>query len=130
MFGELYDERRDVVRKDNVLVVKGTASVDNYSGGVRLSADELFDIEQARSNLARKMNLTLHANKMQPDMVSRIREIIQPSNEGGCHVSFEYISDSGSCELNVPGDWLIKPTRVMLEQLENLIGQESIKIYY
>lgn len=130
VFGELYDERRDVVRKDNVLVVKGTASVDNYSGGVRLSADELFDIEQARSNLARKMNLTLHANKMQPDMVSRIREIIQPSNEGGCHVSFEYISDSGSCELNVPGDWLIKPTRVMLEQLENLIGQESIKIYY
>ena len=130
VFSELYDERRDVVRKDNVLVVKGTASVDNYSGGIRLSADELFDIEQARSLLARKMCLTLHAEKMQQDMVSKIRHILQPSDEGGCKVAFEYVSDSGSCELNVPGEWLIKPTRVMLEQLENLVGQEAIKIFY
>jgi len=90
VFGELYDQRRDVIHKDKVLVVKGKASYDHFTGGLRLSADELFDIEQARSQLARHMQIQLDAEQLNSETVTTLRSILAPSDQGLCGVGFEY----------------------------------------
>jgi len=87
VFGELYDQRRDVIHKDKVLVVKGKASRDFFSGGIRLSADELFDIEQARGQLARHMQVRLSAEQVTPELVVQLKSVLAPSVnlEYGCN---------------------------------------------
>lgn len=130
VYGELYDQRRDVIHKDKVLVVKGKASHDHFSGGIRLSADELFDIEQARSNLARHMQIQLEADKLNSNTISRLKTILAPSEQGQCGVGFEYRSSSGMCKLDIADDWRIVPSKIMLEQLETLIGQPNIHLKY
>ena len=130
MFGELYDQRRDVIHKDKVLVVKGKASYDHFSGGIRLSADELFDIEQARSNLARHMQIQLSSEQLNEHVVRDLRRILEPSEEGQCGVGFEYRTQRGICQLEVSHGWRIIPTKLMLEQLENIVGQENIRLIY
>lgn len=130
VFGELYDQRKDVIHKDKVLVVKGKASYDHFSGGIRLSADELFDIEQARSQLARHMRIQLRHDQIDNHIVQSLRKILEPSDDGQCGVGFEYRSPSGVCQLEVPNEWRIVPNKVMLEQLEEIIGLPSIKLIY
>ena len=130
VFGELYDQRRDVIHKDKVLVVKGKASHDHFSGGIRLSADELFDIEQARSNLARHMQIQLQSEQVNSSMVSRLRSILAPSEDGQCGVGFEYQTPIGVCRLDVAHNWRIVPTKIMLEQLESIVGQPNIRLIY
>ncbi len=130
VFGELYDQRKDVIHKDKVLVVKGKASYDHFSGGVRLSADELFDIEQARSQLARHMKIQLRHDQVNQDVVKTLRKILEPNDEGQCGVGFEYRSPTGVCQLEVANDWRIVPSKIMLEQLENIVGLPSIRLIY
>ena len=101
VFGELYDQRRDVIHKDKVLVVKGKASRDFFSGGIRLSADELFDIEQARGQLARHMQVRLSAEQVTPELVVQLKSVLAPSEQGLCGVGFEYQTVTGVCQLEV-----------------------------
>ena len=130
VYGELYDRRRDVIHKDKVLVVKGKASHDHFSGGIRLSADELFDIEQARSNLARHLRIQLSADQLSENLVRELRSVLQPSDEGQCGVDFEVVSQEGRCQLELNEPWRVHPTRVMVEQLVGLVGQPNIKMIY
>ena len=130
VFGELYDQRRDVIHKDKVLVVKGKASRDFFSGGIRLSADELFDIEQARGQLARHMQIQLKSAQANPEVIVQLRSILAPSEQGLCGVGFEYQTPTGVCQLAVAGDWKIVPNKVMLDQLDSLLGYKSIRLIY
>ncbi len=130
VFGELYDQRRDVIHKDKVLVVKGKASYDHFTGGLRLSADELFDIEQARSQLARHMQIQLDAEQLNSETVTTLRSILAPSDQGLCGVGFEYRTATGVCKLDLANDWRIVPSKIMLEQLETLIGSTNIRLIY
>ena len=130
VFGELYDQRRDVIHKDKVLVVKGKASRDFFSGGIRLSADELFDIEQARGQLARHMQVRLSAEQVTPELVVQLKSVLAPSEQGLCGVGFEYQTVTGVCQLEVGTDWRIVPNKIMLDQLDTLIGSKSIRLIY
>lgn len=130
VFGELYDQRRDVIHKDKVLVVKGKASHDYFSGGIRLSADELFDIEQARSQLARHMQIQLHAEQLNSSLVTDLKEILAPNEQGQCGVGFEYRSATGVCQLDVASEWRVIPSKLMLDQLESIVGLPNIRLIY
>jgi DNA polymerase-3 subunit alpha len=130
VYGELYDKRRNIIHKDKVLIVNGKASYDHYSGGIRLAADELFDIEQARSNLARQMRIQLTAEQMKDDTISSLKSILVPNEEGICGLDFEYQTGLGSCRMEVPKNWQIVPNKIMLEQLESLLGRKNIKLLY
>jgi len=130
VYGELYDQRRDVIHKDKVLVVKGKASHDHFSGGIRLSADELFDIEQARTHLARHMQIQLQAEQLSSKVVKHLRSILTPSDEGQCRVGFEYRSNDGVCQLDLAQDWRVVPNKIMLDQLESVVGQPNIRLIY
>ena len=130
VYGELYDQRRDVIHKDKVLVIKGKAGVDHFNGGIQLSADELFDIEQARTQLARHMQIQLQATQVNGQMLSQLKNILAPNQEAQCSIGFEYQSDDGVCELDLNNDWRVIPNRIMLDRLDSLIGQEKIRLIY
>jgi len=130
VFGELYDQRRDVIHKDKVLVVKGKASHDHFSGGIRLSADELFDIEQARAQLARHMQIQLQASQLNSQMITNLKQILSPHEHGQCAVGFEYQSAAGKCKLDVANDWRIVPSKIMMEQLDIILGHDQIRLIY
>jgi DNA polymerase-3 subunit alpha len=130
IFGELYDQRRDVIQKDKVLVVKGKASIDHFSGGIRLSADELFDIEQARSNMARHMQIQLQAERVNSRIIGDLKSILTQNDQGMCGLGFEYQGVNGACQLDVVNDWRIVPNKDMIEELETLIGRENFRLIY
>ena len=130
VFGELYDQRKDVIHKDKVLVVKGKASYDHFSGGVRLSADELFDIETARSQLARHMKIKLNHNELNDIKINELRKILEPNEDGQYGIGFEYQGATGLCQLEIAHDWRVVPNKVMLDQLDHLIGLPRIKLIY
>jgi len=119
-----------VIHKDKVLVVKGKAGHDHFSGGIRLSADELFDIEQARGQLARHMQIQLQAEQLNSEVVNTLRTILAPNENGQCGVGFEYRNASGVCRLEVANEWRVVPNKVMLEQLESIVGQLNIRLIY
>ena len=127
VYGELYDERREVIRKDKVLVVKGKASHDHFTGNLRVSADELFDIEQARTHLSRMLGIRLQGDIMTREMVGQLRELLEHNELGQCRVSLEYLGEQGYCSLQLSKDWMIVPEPLIMEKLVLLVGHDNLR---
>jgi DNA polymerase III subunit alpha len=45
IFSELFERHRELLVKDTLLVVKGHVSVDEYTGGFKMSAEEIYNID-------------------------------------------------------------------------------------
>src|SRR5690606_31463034 len=48
VFNELFEAHRARLREDELLIVQGRVSNDEYSGGMRIVADALYDLQMAR----------------------------------------------------------------------------------
>ncbi|CAM5194853.1 hypothetical protein CDEF62S_04782 [Castellaniella defragrans] len=59
IFNELYEQYRAILKEDRPLVIQGRVSHDDYSGGLRVSADDLYDLQRIRETRARSLRLTL-----------------------------------------------------------------------
>ena len=60
VFNELFEQHRNWLKEDQLLIVEGKAGFDNFTQGLRLTADRLYDLAAARSRFARKVRL--HCN--------------------------------------------------------------------
>ena len=61
VFSELFERHRDLLAKDALLVVKGHVSVDEYTGGFKMSAEEIYNIEQARGAFGSRLVIAVDA---------------------------------------------------------------------
>src|SRR5690606_13980065 len=60
VFNELLEQHRNRLREDQLLIVQGKVSYDEYSGGMRIVADALYDLQLAREARARALRITLN----------------------------------------------------------------------
>ena len=58
VFGELFHEKRAVIQEDQVVVVRGKVFHDEFSGGLRITADQLMDLAEVRAAHARLLRLS------------------------------------------------------------------------
>ncbi|HYN27809.1 MAG TPA: DNA polymerase III subunit alpha, partial [Burkholderiales bacterium] len=89
VFNELFESHRNWLKEDQLLIVEGKASFDNFTQGLRLTADRLYDLAAARSRFARKVQL--HCNGQSSS--SKLKELLAPyrnGGDGGCLVSVVY----------------------------------------
>ena len=80
VFGELFHEKRAVIQEDQVVVVQGRVSQDDFSGGIRFTADKLMDLAEIRSHYARAIRLSING---QADC-ARLRALLAPYAGGKC----------------------------------------------
>ena len=53
VFNELFEKHRDKLKEDALLVVAGKVQDDEFSGGLRVLAEELLDLETLRDRYRR-----------------------------------------------------------------------------
>ena len=53
MFNELWEAERAKIKEDELLLVEGKVQNDDYSGGLRITADRLLTLAEARGRYAR-----------------------------------------------------------------------------
>jgi hypothetical protein len=53
VFNELWEAERAKIREDELLLVEGKVQKDDFSGGLRISADKLYTLAEARGRYAR-----------------------------------------------------------------------------
>src|SRR5690606_20729561 len=66
LYGEVYAECRDSLRKDSVVLVEGVVSVDEYggSGNLQIRARRVMPFEEGRQRFARNITLNLHQEQL------------------------------------------------------------------
>jgi DNA polymerase-3 subunit alpha len=114
VFNELFEANRALIREDALLIVVGKASHDDYSGGMRITGDELFDLAGARTRFATGLRVKLDG---QPD-AHRLMAALAPYRAApGCALLLDYANAHATCEISLGPDWRVRLADELLAAL-------------
>jgi len=126
VFNDVYDRNRPWIKEDELLVVQGRASLDEYSGGMRVNGDELFDFASARSTFAQQLALRCNDKAS----VAQLKKLFVPYRDGKCPVQIHYRNGKASCELRLGETWQVTLHDDLLRGLRELLKPENVKVVY
>ncbi len=130
LFEELFQQHRDIIVKDAILVIDGTLRFDDFIEGWRLQAKTLMDIDRARERYARRLWLRWPEAFDGPAGMSRFEELLKPHLRGPCAVSVVINRADYTGRLNLGDAWTIRPTRELLDKLTALVGRDGWYLVY
>ncbi len=130
VFAELYTRHRDILVKDNLLVVEGFVSADEYTGGFKMSAEKIYNLDQARSARAARVVIDVDADLTANGFADELRKVLQTANGGRCPVYVHYHGAAADAELALGEEWSIHPTGHVLQRLSDLTGPDRVRVVY
>jgi DNA polymerase-3 subunit alpha len=132
-FSDAYRKYRDLICKDALLVVEGSLGVDDYAGSLRLSADKLYSIEQARAQSARCLLLewdSRNAADGAAGLIESLKAILQPYCGGPCPVTMHYRTVQAEATLQLGDAWRVHPADELLVRLKRFLGNDAVTVKY
>jgi DNA polymerase III subunit alpha len=130
MFDEVYQQHRDLIVKDAILIAEGTLRFDDFSEAWRLQAKTLMDIDRARERFARRLWVRWPDEFDGPQGMSRFEELLRPYLRGPCGVSVAINRQDYSGRLNLADAWSVRASRALLDKLTELLGRDGWYLVY
>jgi DNA polymerase-3 subunit alpha len=127
-FNELYDASRTWIREGELLVVRGKASFDEYSGSMRVTAEEVFDLASARAASAKRLEIICSSNA--PVRIQDLSEKLKPWCGGMCPVILHYSNLIARAPLRLGEAWHVSLPDLLMNDLRALPGVENVRIVY
>lgn len=130
LFSEALEKYEELMQKDRILVVSGQVSFDDFSGGLKMSARELLDINDARERFARAIRISLDEQRIDDRFFPRLCEILEPARAGVCPVQVNYHRPGSRVRLTLGTEWRVTPTDQLIDDLRVLLGRERVELVF
>jgi DNA polymerase-3 subunit alpha len=133
IFNELYEQSRHLLKDDALLVIEGKVNRDDYSGGIRVTAEHIYDLAGARTRFAQGLRLACNGQcHAQANGGRKLAELLAPykAQEGGCPVWVEYRTPGASCRVRLGEDWRVRLDDRLLESLGGWLKPEAVNVIY
>jgi len=132
IFNELYEQHRARLKEDQLVIICGKVSNDDYTGGLRVSAESVFDLQLAREAKARSLRIALNGNAD----AARLRTLLNPyraepeNGVPGVPVEVRVSRKGYSCAVRLGEDWRVRLADAMLDQLSGWASSDNVEIDY
>jgi DNA polymerase III subunit alpha len=130
LYEEVFQQHRDIIVKDAILIIDGTLRFDDFIEAWRLQGKSLMDIDRARERFARRLWLRWPAEFDEPQGMNRFEQLLKPYLRGPCGVSVAINRPGYGGKVNLPDAWCVRPTRELLDRLSALVGREGWYLVY
>jgi DNA polymerase-3 subunit alpha len=129
IFNELYEQHRAKLREDELLIILGKVSYDDYSGNNRIVAESLYDLQGAREANAKLLRVKVNGEAN----AQRLNEWLHPFRagaDGGIPVEIHYAAATASCAIRLPQDWLVRIPETLFDRFEQSFPQSAVELVY
>ena len=130
LYEETFQQHRDIIVKDAILVIDGSLRYDDFIEAWRLQAKSLMDIDRARERFARRLWLRWPEAFDGPLGMNRFDELLKPYLRGPCAVSVIVNRADYTGRLNLGNAWSVRPSRELLDKLSALVGRDGWYLVY
>ncbi|MDR2926399.1 MAG: DNA polymerase III subunit alpha [Azoarcus sp.] len=133
VYAETLDACRDRIAVDEVLVVEGKASEDEFSGGLRIVAEQLLNLSDARARFARGLHLRLDAGTLNGAVgtaINRLTGLLEPFRAAVCPVRVSFRNAHAQGDLVLGDSWQVRPDDALLESLREWLSPEAVEVVY
>ncbi|MEI8362521.1 MAG: DNA polymerase III subunit alpha [Betaproteobacteria bacterium] len=129
---DLLNQYQALLKDDQLIIIEGRVSNDEFSGGVRVNARKLHDLSSLRNSKASFLKISCNG---QADAI-KLKALLKPycksaSDElRGCAVKVEYHNKTSKVELMLGNDWRVDLHDELIEGLTEWLSQSNVKILY
>jgi DNA polymerase-3 subunit alpha len=136
LFNEAFEQYKDLIAVDRLLVLEGGLALDDYRGGVSLRVERCEVLETCRIARAGVLDLTFPADDggrtplSGDELVERLAETLAPYRQAGAEVRLTYRFAAAQGVLRFGDTWQVQLADELLRRLRRLLGQENVVVRY
>ena len=129
---ELLTQHQTLLKDDQLIIVEGRVSNDEFSGGIRVNARKLHDLSGLRNSRASFLKISCNG---QADAV-KLKALLKPycknasDEQRGCAVKVEYHNQTSKVELMLGNDWRVDLHEELIAGLTQWLSRDNVKILY
>ncbi|MBQ4849005.1 DNA polymerase III subunit alpha [Pseudoalteromonas sp. MMG012] len=124
LFPEQFETYQELLQINQILVISGQVSFDNFSGGITMTARDVCTIAQAREKRIRAIKMTLNMVQIDENFFDKLRKVLEPYKFGTCPIKVMYQRPDALAELTLGTEWCVTPTDDLITRLSQMAAQE------
>jgi len=130
VYNEVCDAARGVLREDHLVIaeVKVTqrSSEDGEAHGLRIIAENVFDLPTLRRRHAKGLQLACNGNAS----VAKLADILRPFRPGQTPITITYLSGEIRGDVALPDDWRVNLDDALIDRLRDSLAPENVRVLY
>ena len=143
LFGEVFEQHRDLISKDAVVMVEGVVSVDEYrgDGSLQIRVKRMIPFQEARQQFARNITLNLNAeilngslDTLQSILANYRGPVAHSDSENEendlCEIVVQYQANGVKGNIILGNDWRVTLDDDLLIKLRQHYGEQHIALNY
>ena len=130
LFGDSVERFESCLEKDKILIVEGEVSFDDFSGGLKMSADSIMEIEQARERHCKSLNVELSSQQLTTGQFTRLHDILSQWQHGTIPVRICYDAGTAKAEIELGTQWRVTPSDQLIQELETFAGLKRVALSF
>jgi len=105
-------------------------SPDEFNGGYKIRAREIYDLASARGRFARQLLIKLDAEKWPENGLDELIDTLSNYKSGTIPVWFSYRNANAEARIRAGNRWAVTPQLELLDHLQSLTGEENVELVY
>jgi DNA polymerase-3 subunit alpha len=130
IYADTYAEHRELLGKDQIVIVEGTVSHDEYSGGLAMRAKGVRNLVQARQNYASALVIEVSRDMLDEAVADQLELVLSRAGGGNCPVSVIYRQQRNRARVKLGERWQVVPSDELLQDLRDCFGNERVSLEY
>ena len=130
VFADAYSRFKNHLVKDQILIVDGSISIDDYNGKPRIRAKEITRLEEARVEFGKGLLISVNAEQQKSALKDELENTLKLYRDGKCRVLIQYQTDQGEAKYQLGQQWNVVPERELLRRLSSLEGVTAARVVY
>ena len=130
VWAEQFDMYRNILNKDALLVVKGSVSEDNYTGGLKMVAESIQSIYEARCSKLEKLRISVAKADIGNGWVNVFHNSLNDYKDGSCPVVLDYSHPTAAGQFTLGEQWHVKPKDELIARLKEQFGSANVNLDY
>ena len=126
VFNELWDAQRSKIKEDELLLVEGKVQDDQFTGGLRVTAEKLYTLGEARGRYAKRLMIAINGEAD----AKRLQSLLSPFRDGPCPVRLSYHNGMATTEMSLADSWRVKLDDALIVALQQWLSKENVKVIY
>jgi DNA polymerase III subunit alpha len=128
-YSEVFDKRRQLIRDDEPLIVRGRVSHDDFSGGNRVIVDDVISIDEARK-FVRQVTLSMNGQADSAKLRRLLTPHLAPNQRDAAAIKIIYNNGEAEAETVLPDQWRIRVTEPLVDALVEWLTADNVTLNY
>ena len=130
-YSETFDNYRDQLVSEQMVVIEGGLSFDDFAGQNRVSIETVMTVEQARERFVKDLVIELNPAVIDPEQkIKQLHSLFTEFLGGSCPVTMKVELAGASSVIRLAEKWSIMPKDNLLKELQKTFPEQQTFVRY